>query len=34
MKSYVYLQPAMLHYKKKTLWNRILKYIKSDESRG
>ncbi len=23
MKSYVYLQPALLHYKRKTLWDRI-----------
>ncbi|AVQ11691.1 Uncharacterized protein XB16_1359 [Leptospira santarosai] len=33
MKSYVYLQPAMLHYKRKTLWTRICGLFLAEEGR-
>lgn len=34
MKHYVYLQPAVLHYKRQTIWDRILDFFKIEEDRG
>ncbi len=31
MKHYVYLQPALLHYKRQTIWTRILDFFLGEE---